>query len=132
VEVTVLAVPGCSNAAVLEQRLAEALAGRPAVPVTRRVIADADEAARWGMAGPPTLLVDGRDPFAVPGAGPAVACRMYRVRTVAWTGRPQSERWAGSWSRPVRPASRRAGARDKVAARASGKGARIAADQPRT
>src|SRR5260370_42219136 len=70
VEVTVLAVPGCSNAAVLEQRLAEALAGRPAVPVTRRVIADADEAARWGMAGPPTLLVDGRDPFRCARCGP--------------------------------------------------------------
>ena len=59
--------------------LAEALAGRPAVQVARRVIADEDEATRWGMSGSPTLLVDGRDPFAQPGAGPAVACRMYRA-----------------------------------------------------
>jgi hypothetical protein len=73
----VLAVPGCPNASVLEQRLAEALAGMPAVPVTRRVIADADEAARWGMHGSPTLLVNGHDPFAVPGAAPALACRIY-------------------------------------------------------
>jgi hypothetical protein len=77
-ELMVLAVPGCPNVATLEQRLGEALAGRPATTVTRRVIADADEAARWGMTGSPTLLVNGRDPFAVSGASPAMACRMYR------------------------------------------------------
>ena len=32
-EVTVLAIPDCPNAPVLEQRLAEALAGRPGVTV---------------------------------------------------------------------------------------------------
>jgi hypothetical protein len=73
-ELTVLAVPDCPNALALEQRLA----GRTDVTVTRRVIADLAEAARWGMHGSPTLLVDGRDPFAVPGTVPAVACRLYR------------------------------------------------------
>jgi hypothetical protein len=77
-ELTVLAVPGCPNAPVLERRLAAVLAGCPSVTVTRQVIADAAEAARWGMHGSPTLLVNGHDPFAAPGAGPAVACRMYR------------------------------------------------------
>jgi hypothetical protein len=77
-ELIVLAVPGCPNVAVLEQRLGEALAERPAITVTRRVIADAGEAARWGMTGSPTLLINGRDPFAVPGASPAMACRLYR------------------------------------------------------
>jgi hypothetical protein len=76
IELMVLAVPGCPNLPLLEQRLAGALAGRPAVMV-RRLIADADEAARCGMCGSPTLLVNGQDPFAVPGAGPAMACRMY-------------------------------------------------------
>lgn len=76
-ELTVLAVPGCPNAAVLEQRLAEALSGWPGVTVARRVIADAAEAARWGMQGSPTLLVNGADPFAVPSATAAVACRLY-------------------------------------------------------
>ena len=76
-ELTVLAVPGCPNVQVLEQRLAEALSGRPGVTVARRVIADAAEAARQGMHGSPTLLVNGQDPFAAPGAVPAVACRMY-------------------------------------------------------
>ena len=87
-ELTVLAVPGCPNAPVLEQRLAEALAGRPAATVARRVIADADEAARWGMRGSPTLLIDGRDPFAVPGAGPAVACRLYETDDGRLDGAP--------------------------------------------
>lgn len=76
-ELTVLAVPGCPNAPLLEQRLAEVLSGRPGVTVSRRVIMDEAEAARQGMHGSPTLLVDGRDPFASPDAAPAVACRMY-------------------------------------------------------
>ncbi len=76
-ELTVLATPGCPNAPVLEQRLAEVLAHRPAVTLTRRVITNAVQAARWGMHGSPTLLINGLDPFAVPGTDPAVACRLY-------------------------------------------------------
>ena len=77
-ELTVLAIPGCPNAPVLDRRLAVVLAGRPEVTVTRQVITDAAEATRWGMHGSPTLLVNGQDPFAEPGARPAVACRIYR------------------------------------------------------
>jgi len=76
-ELTVLAVPDCPNAPVLERRLAAVLAGRPAVAVTRQVIWSSAEAQRWGMHGSPTLLVNGQDPFAEPGTGSAVACRMY-------------------------------------------------------
>ncbi len=76
-ELTVLAVPDCPNVSLLEERLAGALAGRPGVRLTRRVIADEGEAARWGMRGSPTLLVNGRDPFPAPGSGPALACRLY-------------------------------------------------------
>ena len=78
-ELTVLTVAGCASAPVLEQRLAEVLADWPAVTVRRRVIADVAGAARWRMHGSPTLLVDGRDPFAETGSGPAVACRLYRA-----------------------------------------------------
>ena len=63
IELMVLSVPGCPNVPLLEQRLAEALAGWPAVTV-QRLIASADEAARCGMCGSPTLLVNGHDPFA--------------------------------------------------------------------
>lgn len=87
-ELTVLAVPDCPNAPLLEQRLAEALAGRPAVTLERRVIADASEASRWGMHGSPTLLVNGRDPFAQPGAGAVMACRMYRNENGRLEGSP--------------------------------------------
>jgi hypothetical protein len=90
-ELTVLAVPGCRSAPVLEQRLAQVLTGRPAVTVERRVIADEIEAARWGMHGSPTLLVNGRDPFAVPGAGPAVACRLYEGEDGRLEGAPPVE-----------------------------------------
>jgi hypothetical protein len=77
-ELTVLAVPDCPNAAVLERRLAAVLAGRPPIAVTRQVITSPAEAARWGMHGSPTLLVNGEDPFAEPGTGPVVAsCRLY-------------------------------------------------------
>ncbi len=87
-ELTVLAVPGCPNAPVLEQRLAEVLAGWPGVTVRRRVIANEADAARWRMHGSPTLLVNGRDPFAEAGLGPAVACRMYRGENGRLDGAP--------------------------------------------
>lgn len=77
-QLTVLAVPGCPNAPVLEQRLAEATAGRPGVTIRRVEVADIEGATEQGMSGSPTLLIDGRDPFAQPGAGPALACRLYR------------------------------------------------------
>jgi predicted DsbA family dithiol-disulfide isomerase len=103
-QLTVLAVPGCPNARVLEQRLAGLLAARPEVTVTRRVIADAAEAARWGMRGSPTLLVDGQDPFAGSGSGAVVACRLYRDEQGRLDGAPTVS--------ALRDVLERAGARD--------------------
>lgn len=48
-DLTVLAVPGCPNASVLEQRLAAVLEGRSDASIARVVIFDEREAARWGM-----------------------------------------------------------------------------------
>ncbi len=76
--VTVLAVPDCPNVMLLEERLAQVLQGRRDLTVSRLVIADQDEAARRGMHGSPTILVDGADPFARPGQRPSVSCRLYR------------------------------------------------------
>lgn len=87
-ELTVLAVPGCPNAPELERRLAVVLASRPPVTVTRQVISDAAEAARWRMHGSPTLLVDGQDPFAEPGAASELACRLYRREDGRLEGAP--------------------------------------------
>jgi hypothetical protein len=74
----VLAVPDCPNVTLLEERLAQVLAGRRDVTVSRHVVADQEEAARRGMHGSPMILVDGIDPFAEPGQPASVSCRLYR------------------------------------------------------
>jgi predicted DsbA family dithiol-disulfide isomerase len=76
--IEVLTVPECPNGPLVEQRLAEALAGRPDVTVERRVAGTVEQAEEYGMNGSPTLLIDGRDPFAEPGASTSLSCRLYR------------------------------------------------------
>lgn len=75
VSLHVLHVPDCPNVPVLLERLREA----SDLPVaTREITTDADAAA-LGMAGSPTLLVNGIDPFTTPGQGdPGLSCRLYR------------------------------------------------------
>lgn len=78
---TVVTVPDCPNAPLMEVRLAEALADLGAerrVSIARQVINDAEQAVRWQMRGSPTLLIDGVDPFADPATPAGLACRMYR------------------------------------------------------
>lgn len=71
----VLHLPDCPNLPPMLERLAEITD----VPVTTRVIESDAAAAVFGMAGSPTLLVNGSDPF---GTGKpcecAVSCRLYR------------------------------------------------------
>jgi hypothetical protein len=76
--IEVLTVPDCPNGPVLEERLAAALAGRTGVTVERHLVHDDAEAARRGMHGSPTLLLNGVDPFAAPGTPTGFACRLYR------------------------------------------------------
>jgi hypothetical protein len=90
-ELTLLTVPDCPNAATFEERLAAALAGRPDVVVRRREIAGEREAAEAGMHGSPTLLIDGVDPFAAPGQAPGLACRLYRDTAGQAEGAPPVE-----------------------------------------
>ncbi|MER5760586.1 alkylmercury lyase family protein [Streptomyces sp. NPDC002082] len=75
--ITVLAVPECPNAPVALERITTALDGRLAEVELVEVREDAG-AARWGMTGSPTVLLDGVDPFTYPGAAPSVSCRIYR------------------------------------------------------
>jgi hypothetical protein len=77
-DVTLLTVPACPSAPVFEERLAAALAGHPGAVVHRREVADDHAAADAGMHGSPTLLIDGCDPFAEPGAPSSLSCRLYR------------------------------------------------------
>jgi hypothetical protein len=77
-DLILLSVPACPNAAVFEERLAVAMAERPGGVMRRRVIADEQDAAQAGMHGSPTLLIDGVDPFAAPEEAPSLSCRLYR------------------------------------------------------
>jgi hypothetical protein len=90
-ELVLLTVPACPNAAVFEERLAAALAGHPDAVVHRREITDEREAAEAGMHGSPTLLIGGADPFAVPGAPPSLSCRLYRDPAGRTSGAPSVE-----------------------------------------
>src|SRR5258708_5768179 len=75
--ITVLTVPDCPNGPVATGRITAALAGRPAAVQLVEVTGEA-EAARLGMTGSPTILLDDVDPFAAAGAAPSVSCRIYR------------------------------------------------------
>jgi hypothetical protein len=85
--ITVLAVPDCPNAPVAVGRITAALAGRPASVELVEVTGEA-EAARLGMTGSPTILLDGVDPFAGAGAVPSVSCRIYCGSDGAAAGAP--------------------------------------------
>ena len=102
-ELTVLTVPDCPNAAAFEERLAAALSGRPGVIVRRREVADQHEAEQAGMYGSPTLLINGVDPFATPGLAPGLSCRLYRDAA----GRPAGAPTVEALRRALDPASAR-------------------------
>ncbi|MGP4025809.1 alkylmercury lyase family protein [Actinomadura sp. 3N407] len=87
-ELTVLAVPDCPNEPMLSDRLAQALTGKLNATITRHIIDTEAEAARLGMHGSPTLLINGVDPFAAPGTATGVSCRLYRDETGQAGGAP--------------------------------------------
>lgn len=101
----ILSVPDCPNVAPLRQRLAEVLAGRDEVTVTTEVIDTPDHAARAGMTGSPTLLVDGIDPFAQPGQVPSVSCRIYRDETGTPSGAPSVTQLRAALGLPRTPST---------------------------
>jgi len=71
----VLHVPDCPNLSPMLERLAQVTD----LPVATRVIDSDAEAAKFGMAGSPTLLIDGVDPFTSPDRCEwGVSCRLYR------------------------------------------------------
>lgn len=78
VDVTVLYFAECPNWQTALERLGAA-AGRTGVQVrvSTREVTSTEEAELLGFTGSPTILLDGADPFARPGAVPALACRVY-------------------------------------------------------
>ncbi|AWI33166.1 alkylmercury lyase [Streptomyces tirandamycinicus] len=89
--VEMLIVPDCPNGPVLKERLELVLAGRTDVELAEHVVEGQAEAERRGMHGSPTLLVDGRDPFAEPDAPATVSCRLYRSADGRIGGAPSME-----------------------------------------
>ncbi|MER7070599.1 thioredoxin family protein [Terrabacter sp. NPDC000476] len=78
VDVTVLYFDGCPSWQDAVEHV-HAAAARTGVQVelSTVAVASSDDADRLAFTGSPTILLDGTDPFAQPGASPALACRLY-------------------------------------------------------
>ena len=79
---------GCPSWHVADDRLREALKELGSeVEVERVLVSTPEEAETWSFRGSPSVLVDGEDPFAEPGADVGLSCRLYRTPT-GLTGAP--------------------------------------------
>jgi hypothetical protein len=79
--VTLRYFDGCPNWQTADGRLRQVLdsTGHSDVIVAYERVETPADAVRLGFIGSPTLLVDGIDPFAMPGAPIGLACRVYRT-----------------------------------------------------
>lgn len=80
--VTVLYFEDCPNWQIADVRLREALeaaglAGQ--VEVSYQAVETPEEAALVGFRGSPTILIDGRDPWADDDVPVGLSCRLYRT-----------------------------------------------------
>ena len=78
-DITLLYFDDCPNWKIADQRLAAIAAERTDLTVTRHLVDTLEEAERVGFHGSPSILVDGVDVFAEPGAGVGLSCRVYRT-----------------------------------------------------
>lgn len=78
-DVELLVVPDCPHEQPAASLLRAALddVGLAAVQFEVTVIASHEEAERRAFGGSPTILLNGDDPFQVPGQPASVACRIY-------------------------------------------------------
>lgn len=78
-DIEILLVADCPNGKPAAERLRAALdsLGLSDTTVTHRLVADQGEAEELGFTGSPTILINGRDPFAEAGRTPGLACRVY-------------------------------------------------------
>jgi hypothetical protein len=78
VDVELLVVPNCPHEQAVYELTRSALNGLDLIAsITTTVIGTEEEAQARGFIGSPTILVNGQDPFAEPGASVGIACRMY-------------------------------------------------------
>jgi hypothetical protein len=82
-QVTVLYFDGCPNWQTTDARLRQAITQleRSDIAVAHRRVFSAEEAEQLSFRGSPTILIDGRDPFADPDAPVGLSCRMYGTNT---------------------------------------------------
>ena len=78
-DITLLYFDDCPNWRIAEERLAAIAAERADLTVTRHLVDTLEEAERVGFHGSPSILVNGVDVFAEPGAGVGLSCRVYRT-----------------------------------------------------
>jgi hypothetical protein len=76
VQVTLLYFDGCPNWEATYRQL-EMLAAELDLELDRHRVATSEEAERLTFRGSPTVLVDGRDPFATGDEPVGLACRVY-------------------------------------------------------
>ena len=79
-EIELLYFDGCPNWQATEARLLRILGEMGIdVEVQHTLIATPEAAERRGFRGSPTVLINGRDPFAEPNAPIGLSCRIYRT-----------------------------------------------------
>lgn len=81
-EIKVLYFEDCPNWLLARQRLDEALAAAglaDQVEVAYETVETPEDAERVGFRGSPTILIDGRDPWAGEGDPYGLSCRIYRT-----------------------------------------------------
>lgn len=94
VHVTLCYFDGCPNwQTALANLEAAALRIGADIEVNLQSVETVEDAERWGFTGSPTLLLNGADPFAVPGTAPALACRVYTT-PAGFAGSPTTDQLA--------------------------------------
>jgi hypothetical protein len=79
VDIDLLYIADCPNRQLARRHLDVALARTELAAVIReREVTSSEEATRLGMRGSPTILINGRDPFADGPGTTALSCRLYR------------------------------------------------------
>lgn len=106
-DVELLVIQDCPNEEHAAVRLRDALddVGLLSAPFRTTVINTLAEAEGRGFVGSPTILIDGRDPFAEPEAPPALACRVYSGATGA-VGVPPLRELRQALKRAAKPGMR--------------------------
>lgn len=77
-EIDLLYIPECPNRRLARSHVDRALAQTGLAALVReQEVHTSDEAARLGMRGSPTILVDGKDPFGAVSDSTSLSCRLY-------------------------------------------------------